>query len=458
MVRGWAGDGSRTVESVRSARRKLAGTELKRWGMRQPAQTVTPIGSLPTLASNVVVLGALQLASQAILLLTLPYLARQLGIEAFGRVALAQVVMQYLMLVVDYGFNWSATQRIAAGRDDRNHLNSLFSSTLLVQLALAAAASAMLLTAWWWGGQERLELELLLSGLSLVWGAALTPVWLLHGTERMKEAAVIQLLGRLMVLPLLFALVKDASDASLALLILGGSSVVTGIVMTWWVLQTQVVQWQWPTTATLCTRLKVGFPVFLSMLFISFYTVLPGLALGALVSSSVFAHFVIADRVRVAVQSLLQPLSSALLPRMSHLFATDRPAAMRLLRQAMVVTAAISGTMSLVLFFAAEFIVELVAGEGHAAAAQVLRWMSPLPLVVSLSSIASLQVLLPNHRMREFNGMLIAGGVLGLVGVWAFIDAAQAVGVAVFLLLIETVIALGMGAFAFRALRDRRLT
>lgn len=404
----------------------------------------------PTLTRSVVVLGLLQLVSQAVLLLTLPYLARTLGVEAFGKVALTQVVMQYLVMVVDYGFNWSATQRIAANRNDREFLSSTFSNALAAQLALAALTSVCLVALWWTAGQEHLPAAMLLAGLSFVWGAALTPLWLLHGAERMQEAASIQLLGRLAVLPLLVLWVQEPAHATRAVLILGGTTVLSGALMVAWALREGVVQWKRPTAACMLGQIKVGSPVFLSMVFISFFTVLPGLALGLMASASVFASFVVADRIRGAVQALLQPLPTALLPRMSHLFATDRPQALVLLRRAFWVSTAAAGLACALLFFGAPKVISLVVGEGYADAVQVLRWLSPLPLVIALGSLAGLQVLLPNNRLHEFNAVLVAAGVFGVLTLWYFVGAAQAVGVAVFLLVTEAAVCFAMWCLAYR--------
>jgi O-antigen/teichoic acid export membrane protein len=395
-------------------------------------------------------LGLLQLVSQAILLLTLPYLARTLGVEAFGQVALTQVLMQYLVMLVDYGFNWSATQRIAAKRGDQEFLSTVFSNTLAAQLALAATSSFCLAVLWWVAGQDRLPAEMLLAGLSFVWGAALTPLWLLHGVERMQEAALIQLLGRLAVLPLLLLFVQGPAHATRAVWILGGTTVLSGTLMVAWALRHGLVQWQRPRLKYTLERFQVGFPVFLSMVFISFYTVLPGLVLGMMASASVFAAFVVADRIRGAVQALLQPLPTALLPRMSHLFATDRPQALVLLRRAVWVSAVAAGFAGAVLFFGAPSIVPLLVGEGYAEAVKILRWLSPLPLVIALGSLAGLQVLLPNRRLHEFNAVLVCAGVFGVLTLWLFVGAAQAVGVALFLLVTEAAVSVAMWCLAYR--------
>ena len=51
-------------------------------------------------------------------LLMLPYLGRVLGVREFGVLALCQAVTQYLVLLTDYGYNFTATRLVSVRRND----------------------------------------------------------------------------------------------------------------------------------------------------------------------------------------------------------------------------------------------------------------------------------------------------------------------------------------------------
>ena len=51
------------------------------------------------LRSNIIAMGVVQIGNYAIPLITLPYLARVLGAEAYGKVAFAQVFIAYFVLL-----------------------------------------------------------------------------------------------------------------------------------------------------------------------------------------------------------------------------------------------------------------------------------------------------------------------------------------------------------------------
>jgi len=52
-----------------------------------------------------------------------PYLVRVLGPAGYGAVAFAQGFINYLMLFVEYGFNWSATRKISVHQQDQQNVN-----------------------------------------------------------------------------------------------------------------------------------------------------------------------------------------------------------------------------------------------------------------------------------------------------------------------------------------------
>src|SRR5918992_582225 len=78
-------------------------------------------------------------ANYAIPLITIPYLVRVLGPTAFGSVAFAQGLIAYIVLLVNYGFDWTATRSIAVQRDEHFIVERTASSVWVAKVVLAAA-------------------------------------------------------------------------------------------------------------------------------------------------------------------------------------------------------------------------------------------------------------------------------------------------------------------------------
>ena len=395
---------------------------------------------VPRLRNNIASLGMVQIANYVIPLITLPYLTRVLGPMAYGQVAFAQVLMIYLVLLTDYGFSWSATRKIAAHREDRAYISRVFIGTWTAQWLLVVVAASLATLAGWYSDRLRPDASLYAVAFTTVLGNVLFPIWFLQGLEHLQAVAAIQVTTRLLALLPIFVLVHAPSDAVYVLAINGGAAMLAGLLSIAWIRHRNLLDWHWPDWPAVMRELHDGRALFGSRVVISFYTTLVPLALGWIAGPMALANFSLADKLRTAAQALLSPLSQALFPRMTHLFATDKSAAFHLLKRSALTVFVFAGTASLLLWGLAEWLVVVLAGPEFASAAQTLRWLAFLPLIINLSSTASVQVLLSNNKNREFNVVLIGCSVAGLPFLLLSVKYGETVGAAVFMLCIEFII------------------
>ena len=87
---------------------------------------------------NFLSLTTLQGISYLLPLVVLPYLVRVIGIEKFGLIAFAQSLVQYFMILTDYGFSLSATRKISLCGEHNKKVSAIFSSVMTVKLIFAA--------------------------------------------------------------------------------------------------------------------------------------------------------------------------------------------------------------------------------------------------------------------------------------------------------------------------------
>ncbi len=102
-----------------------------------------------SLLINVLSLLAYRGASFIIPLVTLPYLARILGVEHMGLLALGLACVMYCSTISDWGFNVYTTKDIAQHRDNKLKVTQLFWSTFNAKLVMGCATLAILLMVTW---------------------------------------------------------------------------------------------------------------------------------------------------------------------------------------------------------------------------------------------------------------------------------------------------------------------
>lgn len=407
----------------------------------------------PRLRRNIAALGVVQLSNYVIPLLTLPFLTRVLGAEGYGRVAFAQVLMAYFVLLTDYGFSWSATRKISAHRADAAYVNQVFLGTWLAQwlLVLLAAMLCMLMVSF--SDRLRPDAVLFAAAFTAVVGNALFPVWFLQGLERLQEVAALQLISRVLALIPLFLLIRHPSDAALVAAIQGGGVMLGGLLALAWMHHQKLARWQWPGWRQAGQELQEGFALFGSRLSISFYTAFVPLVLGLIAGPVAVAHFTMANKLRSAAQSLIAPISQALYPRMSHLFATDTAAALGLVKRSVLVIFIIAGSASAALWLLAERLVLLVAGPEFLPATATLRVLAFCPLAIAISNLYGVQVLIALGKYRIINMTSTTVGLATALLCVPVIYEFRALGAGASLLTAEIVVATTYLIMANRIMR-----
>ena len=322
--------------------------------------------SLPRLRTNILALSAVQAGNFLVPLLALPYLTRTLGSEGYGQVVWVQTVMLFGAIWVDFGFGWSATRDISANRHDAARVALVFASTWAVQWLLAAIFVTGILLAAFVGMVTRPWPYV--AGLGIVLGQVLLPLWLFQGLEALRSVAAIQLLGKLLTLPLVFAWVQESNDQIGALLFFSASSVLVGLLSLGLIWRRSLVQWVRPSATGMWQVFRQAALLFSSRALISTYTTLIPLAVGWWAGTTQLAYFNLADRLKSAVQALLVPISQALFPRMSWLFHNDRAAALLLVRKTAWGVGVLSSLAGLVLWSGAEQLMVLLG-----------KWLRDLP-------------------------------------------------------------------------------
>ncbi|MGM5532037.1 flippase [Mixta calida] len=397
-----------------------------------------------TLNKNIFYLALVQGSAYILPLLTFPYLVRVLGPTNFGILGFCQATMQYLVILTDYGFNLTATQEVARKRENKDKLTVLFWNVIWSKCFLAFMAFFALFLMCLWIPKYQNNWYVLLAFTPMVLGNVIYPIWFFQGMEKMKWITVCTICARLILIPWVFVYVNSPDDIWIAALAQGATNLIAGLIGC-----LMIYSHGWVGKLTFSIKeikecLYNGWHVFASTSAISLYTTSTVVILGFLSGTTAVGYFNAANTIRNAVQGLLNPITQAIYPRINYLYDNDYPKCISLIRKSLNGIGCLSFLTSLFLFVFSPIIIKYGVGENYSNAATVLRILSFLPFIVSLSNIFGVQTMLTHGLKKQFSRILIFAGVGNLLVIFPLITFFKEDGAALSMLFTEAMVTAAM--------------
>jgi polysaccharide transporter, PST family len=362
---------------------------------------------------NVVALYAVQACTYLLPLITFPYLARTLGPKGWGAVLFSQAIGALIAIVVEYGFDFSATREVARYVNDKARLASLVSGVLGAKAALAAVCVTAALIARPYTLQIADSPALFWS--STIWGVAqgINMLWYFQGQERMRLAGTLDVGGKAVATASIFWLVHNPADgwkvmAAQAL----GCAVAHGITVG---IAYKEVGFRLPNWRLVWDTLHVGWSLFLFRGSQSLLTSANGIILGFFASPAALGLYVGADKIGQVSRQSLWPLTQALFPHQVKEVRSDPKQAVRTVWLSFKILGGLGICSGLVLVFAAPLLIRLALGPSFHEADSTLRILGALTPLTAIAAVLGFQWMLPRGMDRQFNFVIFTAGLFHVV-------------------------------------------
>lgn len=181
------------------------------------------------LASNFGYLMIMQITGYIFPLLTIPYLAKVIGVDGFGKIAFAAAVIVWFQTITDWGFSYTATRDVARNRDSLEKVSEIFSNVLWAKSLLALVSFIMLYIITELIPYLKENQILLFITFMLVPAKILFADWFFQAIERMKFITIFDLISKAIFTLCIFVFVKEKTDFILQPLFLSLGSIVVGL-------------------------------------------------------------------------------------------------------------------------------------------------------------------------------------------------------------------------------------
>jgi O-antigen/teichoic acid export membrane protein len=342
-----------------------------------------------------------------ITVVTVPLMARLLGTEGLGLVAIAMSSYFVGSVLVDLGI-----AQFLSAMMNREDVRQLRGNYLVIRaVTLSTIGAALLLgLAFDVGVPGRLILlGMFAGGLS-----SISEDWVLIGQARFLASTGYQAVGRATYLALLIALLPRLPHAEVALLCLMASGVVT-VGLTW---RDSLRRFGSPARPHEVLRtVRMGVTLLSSRLLVLGYGQGSTAIYSAVLTPASLGLFSAGDRLVRAVQSVLDPIGFALLPRMARIGHEDRFWRRGVL--ALVVSVLLACLAAATLWVTAPVLVDIVFGSAFADAIPLLRVEALILPATTLTSFTTTAIL---PVRKDAAGVLI-GAVIGVcvAAVWLYV-------------------------------------
>ncbi len=382
-------------------------------------------------------------------LIVLPYLIVVLGAEKFGYIGFAMSVTQYLMLVVDFGFNLSATKRVALAKSNPTELQRIFTSTVYAKIGLLVVSFFILIAI---AAVPRFEIyrETMFIMFLMVIANAFSFVWLFQGLSKIRVVSIVNMVAKLSILPLTFVFVKSDADFLSAAFIQAFVYVFGAIVTLGIVIKEDMVRMIKVSFTDVMTEIKESYPVFLSSAATSIYTTSFIIVLGYFSTPQQVGQYAAVEKIMRALCYLgLAPINQAFYPKISQLAVSNFQLAKTYMQRLMGVMA---GLMFFVFFgmyflspYAIDIVVNVFGKTDYIGTQSLFQLMSFLPFVIGIGGIvAQLGILAMgnNSDKKVYQKVYVLAGAVALCCIVIFIPLMYALGATISLFITETFVPL----------------
>ncbi len=369
------------------------------------------------LIGNIASLAFVQGANFLVPLFTLPYLVRVLGPESYGVLAVAQTVIQYFIILSDYGFNLSATKAVSVSRNDFPQLSRIFSSVMLLKFFSFILGFFILSVLLILVPTFQIHWKIYLACYLAVLGNILFPFWFFQGLEKVRWVSGISIFIRFITFTCLFIFVKKSEDLLIAAILQSIPNLLGGIILLG-LLKRQYphVKWISPSIIYLKSTLNDGWAVFITTLSFTAYTSYGILFLSLMFGNAAAGYYGAGEKViRAISQGLFQPIHQALFPHASFLAGQSEAKLLYFNKRLFIFLTPFFFLLTLGLIFSSGWFVHKIFDSRYVNAIGVISLMSLLPLFTATSGILGANTLLVLGFNKEISQIYIIAALFSIV-------------------------------------------
>jgi len=303
-----------------------------------------------------------------------------------------------------------ATREISIYRDDIEKVSEIFSTIMLIKFLLiiiSFIAISIIIFSF-----KRFSDDWLLYYLTfgIVLGEVLFPLWFYQGIEKMKYITIFNIIAKSIFIIFIFVFVQRKSDYLLVPLLNSLGFIISGVLALFIALQNFHIRYTRPKFYLIKWYIKEGWSIFLSRVYVFFYTNFNIFILGMMANNSIVGYFSTAQKITGGISSLYSVSNQVVYPYMARLSKIDL---LRFTKKIIIYYILTFLFITLFILAFSHFIVMLIYGQYNREIDDILKILLISVVTSALGGILT-QGLIIIKKYKQFNQILFLTAILNI--------------------------------------------
>lgn len=395
-----------------------------------------------TVFANFGYLSLLQVAGYVFPLISMPYLARVIGADGFGKIAFASAIVVWIQTISDWGFNLTATRDVAQNRDDKELVSRIFSNVLWARSVLTLLSGIILLVVVLLVPYLRENADIIFVTFLLVPGYILFPEWFFQAIEKMKYTTLFNLLLKLTFTVAVFVFIHKREDYLIQPLLTTIGYLLCGIGALYLIFKKWGYTLYKPRGTEILKTIRNSTDVFINNLMPNLYNSFSVMLLGFFGGSTANGIYDGGNRFPVIFYQFQSVLSRAFYP-----FLSRRPDKHSFYAKLNIVSALV-GAVFLILL--SPLVIKIMLGDEFEKSIVVMQILSFSVVFLAMGYTYGTNFLIINHKEKPLRNLTFISSIVGMCVSVPLVYYFSYIGAAVTVLLCRGLLGVGSYVLAKR--------
>ncbi|MER2998973.1 oligosaccharide flippase family protein [Pontibacter populi] len=371
--------------------------------------------SKSVLVKNIFSVGIIQVVNYLFPLITIPIVTRIIGPDKFGVLNFTTAFVAYFVLLIGYGFDLTATRRIAADPDNVDKRSKVFSEVFSTQCLLMLVSIVFFVIVMLFVPQFREERLVAAFTFITCFATLMTQNWLFQAMQDLPKIAILNMISKVLFTTVIVLTIREKSDYIWIPLIISSIDLTIATASFIWAIYKYKLK-LYVSKLRFCLELLWEEKIyFFSLCVISLYSNTNIIVLGMVQKPEEVGYYTAGLKLILIVKALVfLPLAQAVFPYMGKAFGESFQKGITIAQKLIPVILSLTLFIGFGILISSPLFIGFLYGEAFTPAIEVCRVLSFIPMLVALNTVLGIHLMMNLKMDKQFFRIICLSAVVGI--------------------------------------------